>query len=151
MDKVPAPFLYHEDKVLKRWPFHLGWDSPAFRRPCPAGKSKHPRMKLCSEEEAYLRHGMYDEVNYQTRTGPAKRLQLQHRVPPANLAVLIAAGIPDPADQEAAGHGPPPAQPPTWPWSDAAFRSRLAEARAAPAQRDHRPTVESQVLRSRIQ
>jgi len=50
-----------------------------------------------------LRHWMYDEVHYQDGTGPAKRLQLQHRAIPADLAVLIAAAIPEPSDQEEAG------------------------------------------------
>src|SRR5205814_6227635 len=95
----------------------------------------HPRMKLSREEEIFLRHWICDEAHYQDGVGPAKRLQLQHRVPPADLAILIAAALPDPADQEAAGLGPPPAGPLTWPWSDEALRSRLAEARALHAAR----------------
>ena len=90
----------------------------------------HPRMKLSREEEAYLRHWMSDEARYQEGQGPAKRLQLQHDITPADLAVLIAAALPDPADQEAAAHGPQPANPPVWPWSDVSIRTRLAEARA---------------------
>ena len=34
--------------------------------------------------------------------GPAKRLQVDHHVIPADLATLIAAAIPDPKDQEEA-------------------------------------------------
>jgi hypothetical protein len=78
---------------------------------------------------------MYDEVHYQEGPGPAKRLQLQHRAIPADLAVLVAAAFPDLSQQEAAGIGPPPADPPGWPWSEEAFRTRLAEARALLAER----------------
>jgi hypothetical protein len=92
-------------------------------------------MKLSPEEEAFLRHWMYDEVHYQNGAGMAKRLQLQHRVPPADLAILIAAAIPNLAEQESAGLRPPPTETPTWPWSDATFRARLADARAALAER----------------
>jgi hypothetical protein len=91
--------------------------------------NKRPPMRLSRDEEAFLRHWMYDEVHYSEGQGPAKRLQVQHRAAPADLAVLIAAAIPDLADQEAAGVGPPPAEPPTWPWPDDLLRSRLAEAR----------------------
>lgn len=93
--------------------------------------NKHPRMRLSRDEEVFLRHWMYDEVHFSESQGPAKRLQVRHRVVPADLAILIAATIPDPADQEAAGLGPPPAEPPTWPWPEHLLRSRLAEARTA--------------------
>lgn len=93
--------------------------------------SKHPLMKLSREEELFLRHWMYDEVHYQGGPGPAKRLQVQHGASPADLAILIAAAMPAPADQEAAGLDPPSAAPPAWPWSEEGFRTRLAEARAA--------------------
>src|SRR5580693_8317663 len=93
--------------------------------------SKRPLMRLSRDEEVFLRHWMYDELYYGEGQGPARRLQVQHRGVPADLAVLIAAAIPDPADQEAAGLGPPPAEPPTWPWPEGLLRSRLAEARAA--------------------
>src|SRR5207253_4632216 len=92
--------------------------------------NKHPRMRLSREEETFLRHWIYDEAHYQEGTGPAKRLQLQHGATPADLAILIAAAIPDPADQEAAGLVPTPAESLTWPWSDETFRCRLAEARS---------------------
>jgi hypothetical protein len=88
-------------------------------------------MRLSRDEEVFLRHWMYDEVHYSEGQGPAKRLQVQHRAVPADLAVLIAAAIPDLAAQEAAGIGPPPAEPPTWSWPDDSLRSRLAEARIA--------------------
>jgi hypothetical protein len=98
----------------------------------------HPRMKLSREEEAYLRHWIFDEARYQEGRGPAKQLQLQHRATPAELAVLIAAALPDPAEQEAATHDPSPTEPPVWPWSDVSFRSGLAEARAILGIRDGR-------------
>jgi hypothetical protein len=78
---------------------------------------------------------MYDEVHYRAGPGPAKALQLRHRVPPADLAAVIAAAIPDPADQEVAGLSPPPAGPPVWPWAGDGFRDRVAEARAILAAR----------------
>ena len=98
-------------------------------------RNKHPRMKLSREEETFLRHWMYDEVHYQEGVGPAKRLQREHHVPPADLALLISAAMPNPADQEAAGVGPTPQQAPVWPWSGDAFQTRLSEARALLAQR----------------
>jgi hypothetical protein len=92
-------------------------------------------MKLSPEEASFLRRWMYGEVHYLDGTGPAKRLQLQHRVVPADLAVLIAAAIPDPAEQEAAGNAVPPTDPPIWPWSESEFIQRLQQARAILAER----------------
>jgi hypothetical protein len=86
-------------------------------------------MKLSPDEEAFLRYWIYDEAHYQEGRGPAKRLQLEHRAIPVDLATLIAAAMPDPRDQEAAGIGPPPPGPPIWPWSEEEFCARLAEAR----------------------
>jgi hypothetical protein len=94
--------------------------------------NKPPQMKLSHDEDVFLRHWMYDEVHYQDRQGPAKRLQLQHRAVPADLSILIAAAIPDLAEQQAVGSGPPPAEAPTWPWpTTGALQSRLAEAKLA--------------------
>lgn len=73
---------------------------------------------------------MYDEVHYQDHPGPAKQLQLQHRAIPADLATLIAAALPDPAEQERAGSGPPPTASLIWPWSAVSLDKRLGEARA---------------------
>jgi len=87
-------------------------------------------MKLSRDEELFLRRWIYDEAHYLSEIGPAKRLQVEHRVTPADLAALIAAALPDPAEQEAAASDPPPGSP-VWPWSGPAFRARLAEARAA--------------------
>jgi hypothetical protein len=92
-------------------------------------------MKLSRDEETFLRHWIYDEAHYAEGPGPAKRLQLAHRAIPADLAILVAAGLPDPADQEAAGSGPPPSDAPTWPWSIEVLPQRLAEARAILAER----------------
>jgi len=95
----------------------------------------HARMRLSPEEEAFLRQWMYDETHYLDGPGPAKRLQVRHGAVPADLATMIAAAMPDPAEQEAAGLGPPPTQPAAWPWSADALRRRLAEARATLAER----------------
>jgi hypothetical protein len=94
-----------------------------------------PLMKLSPDEARFLQHWMYDEVHYQEGADPAKRLQLQNRVISADLAALIAAAVPDLADQEAAGLGPPPLEPPTWPWSEEGLVARVREARAALAGR----------------
>jgi hypothetical protein len=87
-------------------------------------------MRLSRDEEAFLRAWIYDEAHYQDGVGPAKRLQVQQGVKPADLAVLVAAALPDPAEQEAAGLGPPCTEAPAWPWTAETFRQRLAEARA---------------------
>lgn len=101
--------------------------------------SKHPRMRLSRDEEVFLRHWMYDETHYMEGQGPAKRLQVQHRAVPADLAALIAASMPDPVDQGAAGIGPPPTQPPAWPWPGDALQMRLKEAQAALARAGSAP------------
>jgi hypothetical protein len=93
------------------------------------------RVTLTPAEEAFLRRWMYDEVHYQEGTGPAKRLQVRHGVKPVHLAEIIAAAIPDPADQEATSRNPPGGGVPTWPWSEEGFGARLAEARAVLAER----------------
>jgi hypothetical protein len=98
-------------------------------------RSKHPPMKLSREEDIFLRHCMYDETHFREGPGPAKRLQLAHRLTPADLATVIAAAIPSTADQETAGIGPPPPEAPTWPWPGESFTTRLAEARALIASR----------------
>src|SRR5688500_5545103 len=90
--------------------------------------SKHPPMKLSREEELFLRHWIYDEAHFLNGVGPAKRLQIEHRIVPADLAVLVAAALPDAEEQEAAALSPP-AGPPRWPWEGTTFQTRLAEAR----------------------
>lgn len=72
---------------------------------------------------------MYDEAHYEDRNGPAKTLQLRHHAIPADLALLIAAAMPDTKDQEAAGIGPPPVSSPAWPWPEDQLRARVCEAR----------------------
>ena len=91
-------------------------------------RSRQTPMKLSPEEESFLRHWINDEARFRVGPGPAKRLQLEHNVRPADLAVLIAAALPDPAEQEAAAAAPP-GEPPRWPWSEEAFASRLRQAR----------------------
>jgi hypothetical protein len=93
--------------------------------------NNRPLMKLSPNEELFLRHWMYDEVHYEEGSGPAKRLQIQHRAIPGELAILIAAAIPDPLEQERAGLDRPSAEPPIWPWSPDSLRARVAEAKAA--------------------
>ena len=93
--------------------------------------NKHPLMRLSREEEVFLRHWMYDEAHYQDGLGPAKRLQLEYQAIPADLASIIAAAVPDLTEQEAAGLGPPPAEPAEWPWTEESLGRRLAEARLA--------------------
>ncbi len=95
----------------------------------------HPQMRLSPDEELFLLHWMYEEVHYRDGPGPAKRLQRDHHVLPAELAELIAAAIPDPADQAAAGDGPAPAGPPVWPWSEEQWPARLVEARTILSER----------------
>jgi hypothetical protein len=87
-------------------------------------------MKLSREEELFLRHWMYDEVRYQEAQGSAERLQLEHRAVPADLAILIAAAIPDLSEQQAAGLSLPSDRSPRWPWTEETLRARLNEARA---------------------
>src|SRR5437660_12616631 len=99
--------------------------------------NKHPLMKLSPDEEVFLRHWMYGEAHYLEGQGPAKRLQLEYRAIPADLATLIAAGIPDPMDQLAAGNGPPPAEPAIWPWATETLRTRVAKARKVLGHRDN--------------
>jgi hypothetical protein len=96
-------------------------------------------MRLSRDEGVFLRHWLYDEVHYGEGPGPANPLQVQHQAVPTDLAILIAATIPDPADQDAAGLGPPPAEPPARPWPGDALRVRLADARAALARVDASP------------
>ncbi len=92
-------------------------------------RNKQPRMNLSPDEAAYLGHWIYDEAHYQQGQGPAKRLQIEHHVRPADLAVLIAASLLDPADQEAAAAVTPPSGSPSWPWTAEAFALQLLQAR----------------------
>jgi hypothetical protein len=98
-------------------------------------RNKHQRMKLSREEEIFLRHWIYDEVHFRDGTGPAKRLQVAHKVPPFELALVISAAMTEPGEQETAAEGPPPADTPVWPWPADNWAPRLAEARTLLAQR----------------
>ena len=100
-------------------------------------------MNLRHEEEAFLRRWMYDEVHYQGGQGPAKRLQLENRVVSADLAILIAAAIPDIREQEAAGLERS-AVPLSWPWSQESLSARIAEARTVLAGRTERRSLPSE-------
>lgn len=91
--------------------------------------NRHRPMRLSRDEELFLRHWMYDEARYQDGQGQAKRLQLENGARPADLAVLIAAAMPDPAEQLQAAQGAQPKGPAQWPWSEGSFALRLAEAR----------------------
>lgn len=93
-------------------------------------RNKLPLMKVSSQEETFLRQWMYEEWHFEEGRGPAKRLQLEHKVIPENLATVIAAAIPDTHEQLRAAVGPPPPEPPVWPWTAASFQCRLEEARA---------------------
>lgn len=98
-------------------------------------RNKHQPMKLSRDEDVFLRHWMYDEVHYADAPGPAKRAQLEQRAVPADLALIIAAAVPDFADQERIGIGPPPVDLPLWPWTVDTLRRRVAEAREVLASR----------------
>ena len=94
----------------------------------------HPQMKLSRDEELFLRHWIHDEAHFLSGVGPAKQLQVEHRIAPADVAALVAAGMPDPrAQEEAATH--PPTGLPRWPWPGGDFSARLAEARSVLAAR----------------
>jgi hypothetical protein len=94
-----------------------------------------PRMRLSREEEAFLYRWVYDEAHYQEGVGPAKGLQVQHALKPADLAILIAAALPEPAEQEAMALKIPAKDRPAWPWLEDEFTRRLEEARATLAER----------------
>jgi hypothetical protein len=87
-------------------------------------------MKLSREEERFLYRWIYDEARYEHGPGPAKRIQLLEQAKPAELAVIIAAAIPSPAEQERIALGPPPDVPLNWPWSGDEFQRRVAEAQS---------------------
>ncbi len=98
----------------------------------------HPRMTLSPEEELFLRQWMFDEVHFEEGQGPAKRLQVAHGVRPGELSQLIAAALPDPAEQQAAVSEASRSTCPNWPWSVQTFQDRLGEAQAILASRQPR-------------
>jgi hypothetical protein len=87
-------------------------------------------MKLSPDEISFLRCWMYDEVHYREGQGPAKRLQVEHQVPPSDLGILIAAAMPEPAEQEATMAEAPLCESPVWPWTEQSLQVRLSQARA---------------------
>jgi hypothetical protein len=109
-------------------------------------RNKHPRMRLHPEEETFLRHWMYEETHYSEGPGPAKHLQLHHKLKPADLATLIAAAFPELDEQESAGIGPPPSEPPEWPWSAREFPARLEEAQTTLTRRQQRDGTDQATL-----
>ncbi len=98
----------------------------------------HPRLTLSPEERFFLRQWMFAEVHFEEGQGPAKRLQVAQGVRPAELSLLIAAALPDPAEQQAAVSGATRSACPTWPWSARSFQDRLEEAQAILASRHSR-------------
>jgi hypothetical protein len=98
-------------------------------------RNKPIPMKLSREEEDFLRQWMYDETHYLEGLGPAKRLQVEHGVRPADLAALIAAAMPDPATQRTASSCAISTSMPIWPWSQDGFVARLVEAKKTLAAR----------------
>jgi hypothetical protein len=104
-------------------------------------RNKHPLMKLSPNEENFLRHWMYDEWHYEEGQGPAKRLQVEHKVIPTDIATLIGAAMPDLSEQRQAALGPPPAEPPVWPWPGDTCAGRVAEARSLLEQTRHEGAV----------
>src|SRR5260370_11943620 len=95
----------------------------------------HPRLTLSPEEGLFLPQWMFDEVHFEDGQGPAKRLQVAQVVRPAELSFLIAAALPDPAEQQAAVSDVTRSACPTWPWSVQSFQDRLGEAQAILASR----------------
>ena len=86
-------------------------------------------MKLSHEEDIFLRHWIYDEVHFHEGTGPAKRLQVAHKIPPANLALIIAAALTEAGAQEADGRWSAAHGIAGWPWPEDSCARRIEEAR----------------------
>lgn len=88
-------------------------------------------MDLTAKEEQFLQAWMHDELHFREGTGPAKRLQREHLVKPADLAVLIAAWLPDPDEQFRLAEAVMPQSHLEWPWaSREEFERRLCQAKA---------------------
>ena len=65
--------------------------------------NRPPLMKLSRDEANFLRHWMYDEAHYREGSGPAKRLQREHRAVPAHQ---VRAELAVPAQGDGALHVP---------------------------------------------
>lgn len=118
---------------LAQWAMRHRFTQPGTHDPLSeySLRNKHPLMKLSPEEELFLSRWMYDEAHYQEGQGPAKALQIRHRAISADLAVIVAAAIPDQERQAAIGLGPPPEEALKWPWSsEHTLHARASEARA---------------------
>lgn len=100
----------------------------------------HLPMKLSLEEQAFLKQWMYDENHFMEGQGPAKRLQIAHGVRPGDLGLLVAAAIPDPAEQQAAAETPLKSAV-AWPWTEDELSNRLLEARSIVSSRQHASTA----------
>jgi hypothetical protein len=88
-------------------------------------------MKLSPKQENFLKHWMYEELHFRDKSlaRPAKELQRQQPVVPAQIAAIIAAWMPDPIEQDKVLQGPPPETPPEWPWaSREEFQDLLSKA-----------------------
>src|SRR5262245_38640807 len=91
--------------------------------------NKHLRLRLRASAETFLRHWLFEDIHHPEERGLAKKLQVAQRVTAAELAVLIAAGLPELVDHDTTGQARPPVSNPVWPWSEESFRLRLTEAR----------------------
>ena len=93
-------------------------------------------MNLTKREEQFLQAWMHDELHFREGTGPAKRLQRAHQVKPFDLALLIAAWLPDPNEQFQRAEEPLP-DTVEWPWQTREeFETRLREAKEVLALRN---------------
>jgi hypothetical protein len=87
-------------------------------------------MNVGVAEEQFLQAWMHDELHFREGTGPAKRLQRAHQVMPFDLALLIAAWLPDPNEQFQRAEEPLPEAPVEWPWqTPRKFETRLRQAK----------------------
>jgi hypothetical protein len=101
-------------------------------------------MKLSPDEERFLHRWIYDEARYEQDPGPAKRMQLEQHATPADLSAIIAASIPNPAEQETLALGLPPEEPLSWPWPGNELRERVEQARHTLDLRQNRASQTSQ-------
>lgn len=101
-------------------------------------------MDLTSGEAQFLQAWMHDELQFREGTGPAKQLQRAHQVTPFDLALLIAAWLPDPNEQFRRAEEPSPDPSPEWPWqTQEEFETRLRQAKEELALRNQSPARSS--------
>src|SRR5262249_22830083 len=102
----------------------------------PDGVEEGRTVNQTAKEQQFLQAWMHDELHFRQGTGPAKRLQPVHEVKPADLAVLIAAWLPDPNEQFRRAEEPLP-DTLEWPWQrHEEFEARLHQAKAELALRN---------------